>query len=229
MMAHDMDDPEFTTEVLSGKKSDGSDVHSKNVIRFGLDPKDPKARDGQAKPGVYAMIYGGGDEKLGHTVDVFGKPEAWYFHEKKQRMVDGTAEAFGRAMRYSFLTALPKYATLCKRVKDACKKGWIRGIDGRKLFVRSDHSALNTRFQANGNIAVKVATIKWDAECRKERLDSWMVLHYHDEIGADSVDAETAARSGELWQRSVIWAGKFLKFKVPLGGSWSTGSDWSIH
>lgn len=229
MLAHDMGDAEFTEEVLFGTKEAGTDIHTKNVHRFGLDPTNPKARNGQAKPGVYAMLYGGGDEKLGHTVDVYGEPADWYFHERKKRMVDGKAEAFGAMMRESFLTALPKFAKLLTRIEEAVEeKGYVLGADGRKLFVRHSHTGLNTRLQGNGTICVKVATLKWLSECRKAKLDAWMVGHFHDEVCVDG-SPDDMATAGMLWQRAVKWAGEFLKMRVPLSGSWGTGTDWSIH
>jgi len=53
MLAHYMDDKEYTNEVING------DIHTANQKLAGLESRD------QAKTFIYALLYGAGDEKLG--------------------------------------------------------------------------------------------------------------------------------------------------------------------
>tara|TARA_R110002020_G_scaffold184177_1_gene381095 strand:- start:1910 stop:2635 length:726 start_codon:yes stop_codon:yes gene_type:complete len=57
VLAHYMDDPKFTHDVLEG------DVHSENQRRAGLPTRDT------AKTFIYALCYGAGDAKLGTVVN----------------------------------------------------------------------------------------------------------------------------------------------------------------
>jgi DNA polymerase I-like protein with 3'-5' exonuclease and polymerase domains len=70
-------------------------------------------------------------------------------------------------------------------------KKFIKGIDGRKLWIRSEHSILNMLFQSTGVIAAKKANIFHNIEMRNRGLlfnpfrdSSWdrkaaMMIHYH--------------------------------------------------
>ena len=49
-----------------------------------------------------------------------------------------------------------------QRTKLVAKRGYLRGADGRKLFVRSDHSSLNTLLQSDGAIVMKYTMIFLD-------------------------------------------------------------------
>jgi len=56
MLAHYMNDPEYTKEILTG------DVHTKNQLAAGLETRN------QAKTFIYAFLYGAGDAKIGSIV-----------------------------------------------------------------------------------------------------------------------------------------------------------------
>ena len=57
VLAHYLDDPDFTSEILNG------DVHTANQRMAGLDTRD------QAKTFIYALLYGAGDAKIGTIVN----------------------------------------------------------------------------------------------------------------------------------------------------------------
>ena len=225
MLCHYMNDPEFTKEVIDGDKEKGTDVHTKNVARFKLKGDDLRNR---AKTTLYAMIYGSGDENLGQTMGVFGKGQELVWNERKKRNIDTKAERAGAAAKEGFLTGLPKYAILLESVAEEAGKGWVLGLDGRKLYVRGEHSALNTKLQAAGNIVVKAATIKSHKHIQKMRYDAKIVGHFHDEVNRDSAP-ECAEAVGKSFDLSLKWAEGFFKVRCPLAGSYAVGSNWSIH
>jgi DNA polymerase I len=101
------------------------DIHTSNQNLAGL-----KSRN-QAKTFIYALLYGAGDAKLGSVV--------------------GGNTRDGTQLRERFFDNLPAFKTLKDRVARASKKGYLKGLDGRKLFVRSEHSALNTLLQGAGS------------------------------------------------------------------------------
>lgn len=123
---------------LSGLAGDGGnyarivtqgDVHTTNQMAAGL-----STRDG-AKTFIYAFLYGAGDEKIGSIV--------------------GKGREAGRKLKAAFLAKTPGLDTLLKIVKGAAKRGFIKGIDGRKIPIRSEHSALNMRLQNAGAVVCK--------------------------------------------------------------------------
>jgi len=61
MLAHYMDDAEYTSLILDG------DIHTYNQEAAGLDTRD------QAKTFIYAMLYGAGDAKIGSITGGTGK------------------------------------------------------------------------------------------------------------------------------------------------------------
>jgi DNA polymerase I-like protein with 3'-5' exonuclease and polymerase domains len=56
MLAHYMDDEDYTKEVLDG------DIHTANQLAAGIESRD------KAKTFIYAFLYGAGDEKIGNIV-----------------------------------------------------------------------------------------------------------------------------------------------------------------
>ena len=145
------------------------DIHTANQNIAGL-----KSRD-QAKTFIYALIYGAGDGKLGSVV--------------------GGNKRQGKELRERFFANLPAFADLRSKVSGAAGRGFLKGIDGRKIYVRSVHSALNTLLQSAGAIVMKEALdifLKYIrseslAKSRSERggevinIDAHVVANVHDE------------------------------------------------
>ena len=112
------------------------DIHTTNMIAAGLEDRN------DAKTFIYALIYGAGDLKIG-------------------RIVGGNSTT-GKELRFKFYKAIPALDELLTRTKTVAKRGFLKGLDGRKLHVRSDHSSLNTQLQAAGATVMKYAYIMLD-------------------------------------------------------------------
>ena len=61
-------------------------------------------------------------------------------------------------------------------------RGYIVGLDGRKIRIRSEHSIVNAAFQSSGSIVVKLATVLTDMWCRQNGMKATQILHVHDEF-----------------------------------------------
>lgn len=141
------------------------DIHWANVLALGLVPPGTE-RDKHneqhewarsvAKTFIYAYLYGAGDEKIGSIVDPTGSPEA----QKKA----------GRKLKAQFLKSTPALKMLSQDVKAAAKKGFIKGLDGRKVYIRSEHAALNTLLQSAGALICKQWLIKLEDLLEAEGL-----------------------------------------------------------
>ena len=174
------------------------DVHTANQKLAGLESRN------QAKTFIYALLYGAGDPKLGS--------------------VAGGGRDVGAKLRKSFFDNLPSFKALKDKVSRASKKGYIKGIDGRKLIVRSEHSALNTLLQSAGAIVMKKALIIFSDKIK--HLDASVVANVHDEwqVEAEETIADTV---GNLGIDAIIEAGVQLGLNCPLDGDYNVGSNWS--
>jgi DNA polymerase I-like protein with 3'-5' exonuclease and polymerase domains len=200
MLAHYMDDPDFINAVLTGDKELGTDVHSMNQKAAGLETRD------QAKTFIYAFLYGAGDEKIGSIV--------------------GGGRSEGRALKARFLAGMPNLAKLKSRVERAAQRGWLKGLDGRRILVRSQHAALNTLLQGAGACVMKEALVHLDRAIVHAGVDAAVVGNIHDEwqIEAKNEHAETV---GKLAERALVKAGETLGLRLPIGGTAVIGRNWS--
>lgn len=176
------------------------DIHTRNQVASGL------ATRPQAKTFIYAFLYGAGDAKIGS-------------------IVGGTARD-GSELRQRFLRNTPALETLRTRVGTASKRGWLRGLDGRKLFVRSEHSALNTLLQAAGAIVMKRALVILDSKAKVQGIDYKLVGNIHDEIQSE-VATEQAEMFGRLAVSAIKEAGLSFKLRCPLDGEYQVGDSWA--
>ena len=175
------------------------DIHTTNQKLAGLESRN------QAKTFIYALLYGAGDAKLGSVA--------------KQ------GKARGRELRNSFLDSLPSFKSLVQRVQRESKKGFLKGLDGRKVTVRSEHAALNTLLQSAGAIVMKEALVILDNSIKEMRLDAKFVANVHDEWQIEC-RASVADKVGKLGVEAIIQAGKNLNLNCPLDGDYNIGDGW---
>jgi DNA polymerase I-like protein with 3'-5' exonuclease and polymerase domains len=139
----------------------------------------------------------------------------------------GGTEVQGRIMKANFLKQLPALSILMNQVKGlASNRGWLRGIDGRPLPVRSEHSALNLLLQSTGAILMKKATTLLMQYIEEEQLDGKLVLHVHDEFQLEVKD-EHAERVGQLAVKAMRHAGLHFRMECPIDGEFKIGNTWA--
>ena len=194
MLAHYMNDNEYTNEVVSG------DIHTANQTAAGLETRN------QAKTFIYAFLYGAGAAKIGSVV--------------------GGSAKEGQKLITNFLRNTPKLQRLRERVSEAfTARGVLLGLDGRKLLVRSEHSALNTLLQGAGAIAMKQALVLLHKDLTKQKIPFKLVANVHDEwqIEVPEKYAEQVGRSGVT---AITDAGLEFKMNCPLTGEYKVGTSW---
>jgi len=194
MLAHYMNDEEYTNEVTDG------DIHTANQKAAGL-----KSRD-QAKTFIYAFIYGAGDAKIGSVV--------------------GGGKRLGAELKKRFLDNNPSLKTLRDRVSQAAKRGYLKGLDGRKIFIRNEHAALNSLLQGGGAIAMKRALVRLYALIKLNALDARFVANVHDEWQIE-VKEELADHVGQLAVACIEEAGDYYNMRCPLTGEYKIGDSWN--
>jgi DNA polymerase I-like protein with 3'-5' exonuclease and polymerase domains len=175
------------------------DIHTANQQLAGLESRN------QAKTFIYALLYGAGDEKLGS--------------------VAGGGRRTGEKLRQSFFDNLPSFANLKNKIGGVLeKRKYLKGLDGRKLIIRSEHSALNTLLQGAGAIVMKQALVLLDKKIRD--LDAHFVANVHDEWQIE-VREDQAEQVGQLGVEAIREAGIVLELNCPLDGEYKIGDDWS--
>lgn len=177
------------------------DIHTANQKAAGL----PTRHD--AKVFIYAFLFGAGDAKLG-------------------TIVKGSL-AQGKALRHRFLTSLPALDLLVNTIKKVVKnRGFLTGLDGRRLPIRSQHAALNTLLMAAEAVIVKTFTVRLVEMMKLNNVEFKQVAHVHDEIQfnvrADQVDlVKTLAKI------SIEDTTETLNFRCPLAVDSKVGDNWS--
>lgn len=197
------------------------DIHSYNQ---NLMPDLLVSRDA-AKTFIYAFIYGAGDEKLGKIVRK-------YYALEGRTPPKGKLRKLGHNLRTRFKREVPGFESLMAKVKQAANRGWVKGLDGRIMEVRSEHSTLNTIIQSAGGVLMKMALVHYHAKLvHKMRLkygDDWRyVLNVHDEWQQEVRSKELAEELGEVCNESLREAGKSFGFRCRLDGEYKIGENWS--
>jgi DNA polymerase I-like protein with 3'-5' exonuclease and polymerase domains len=199
MLAHYMKDDEYVKTVTEGSSKDGTDVHTQNQKAAGLQTRD------QAKTFIYAFLYGAGPAKIGS-------------------IVGGNAKA-GQKLIDSFLANTPALQRLRNTVSRYAGKGFVPGLDGRKIWVRSEHAAVNSLLQGAGAIVMKKALCILNDTIKCNKWDAKFVANCHDEFQIEC-SPEIAELVGKAGVQAIKEAGLAYNLRCPLDGEYKIGSNW---
>ena len=176
------------------------DIHTANQLAAGLATRD------QAKTFIYAFLYGAGDAKIGSIV--------------------GGSARDGKRLKEKFLSNTPALGKLRGRVSTASGRGFVFGLDGRKVAIRSEHAALNSLLQSAGAIVMKKALVLLDQYAIMHKIDYKIIGNIHDEIQTE-VKSKDADRFGRLATACIEAAGLHYKLRCPLAGEYKVGDNWA--
>ena len=176
------------------------DIHTANQLAAGLATRD------QAKTFIYAFLYGAGDAKIGSIV--------------------GGSARDGKRLKEKFLSNTPALGKLRGRVSTASGRGFVFGLDGRKVAIRSEHAALNSLLQSAGAIVMKKALVLLDQYAIMHKIDYKIIGNIHDEIQTE-VKSKDADRFGRLATACIEAAGLHYKLRCPLAGEYKVGANWA--
>ena len=195
------DGGEYAQTLLTG------DPHTRNAEAFSKACRTEITRS-KAKNVKYAITYGAQPAKVAETA--------------------GVPKKYGQILYDAFWEANPALASLQRDVERRFKsKGYLRGIDGRKLSIRYSHALLNTLFQSTGSLVVKQATILlWKYWIPEAGIDAKLVIHQHDEWQAE-VSPEHLEKYIELSLKSFVQSGKEFNLNIPIEGDVKVGKNWA--
>jgi DNA polymerase-1 len=206
-LSHYMQDEEWQRELLEG------DVHWKNTQAFGLVPmgtekqdiKEHKDARNLSKTLCYSVLYGAGAAKVGSTVG-------------------GTAKA-GAKLIDNFMNNTPSLKKLKAKVDKLAAKGYVPAIDGRKIWVRSEHAALNSLLQSAGAIIAKQWIVCFTEELKSKKIPYKLLAWVHDEVQLET-PTEYGEIVGKIVAKAATTAGEVLKFRCPIAAEYRVGKNW---
>jgi DNA polymerase I-like protein with 3'-5' exonuclease and polymerase domains len=176
------------------------DIHEKNRQAAGLSSR------GEAKRFGFAFLYGAGGAKIGQIL--------------------GCSAQEGQAVINRYLKAMPKLKSLRDKVERMSATGTLPGLDGRRLNIRSAHSAVNTLLQGAGAIVAKQWIVETTKMLRKNKIPYRLIAWVHDEIQIETPKAY-AEIVGKTAVEAARTAGMVLKTRCPMAAEYSVGTNWS--
>lgn len=214
----------YTRTILEGNKKDKTTIHflnQKALLKEGLD-----VPYGNCKNLQFAFMFGATNNKLG-------------------LMVGGSQDA-GEKVRRALFVANPglesTIAELEKEWKSHAKTrtnrwgkteyydGWIRGLDGRPIFIDSPHKIFVYMLQSDEAITMATAYVflyDWLIGEGYEWGTDWAyVCWYHDEYQIEC-RPELADRIKYLAEQAINAAGEHYKLYIPQIGEASVGRNWA--
>lgn len=199
--------------------TDGFDVHTYNARLFGIydgNGEIKKTTRDLSKRLIYALLYGAGAKKVGSVVDITLDEQEQYTIGKK------TIDTF-----YKNLPAIKKLKD--KIDERITTRGYLVGIDGRHLQIRSKHSALNQLLQSTGAVVMKKATCIFYADIENKGLlhgiDYGLCANVHDELQI-ATKPEYVEIVQQLSTRSIEKSGVFFNLLCPFTGESKAGKNW---
>lgn len=231
----------YAETVLNG------DIHWVNgkaagIVKFDIRDKHNDEHEAQraiAKTFIYAFLYGAGDELVGSFVGG-GKKEGKLL--KKAFMENTPAISGLQGAIADQLITEQKWNQATKRFDIKWKRKWLKGLDGRKIHVRSPHSALNFLLQSAGAIICK----KWVVEVERLLMEDHGLYHgwyrddsghqvpgdfcfmawVHDELQIAARTPEIAQLIAEVSQQAIRNVGDSFNFRCVLDTDFKIGETW---
>jgi DNA polymerase I-like protein with 3'-5' exonuclease and polymerase domains len=197
-LCHDIGNDAFTAEVIDG------DVHRRNadvLIPFMKPNLTPKQERDNAKPFLYAFLFGAGAEKI--SLILKGEKDKKHGQEAINKFSDS-------------IPGLPELKDKLNEQFENTKRrfgeenAFIRGLDGRIVFVKSKHQTLNYRLQTTEGITCKAAAVYFRDKADSLGIPYNFLLHYHDEFAVEcppEYAEQVKALSIEAFTEAPKWFG----------------------
>ena len=202
MLAHYLaryDQGRYADILLNG------DIHQVNADRIGISRR-------AVKTVTYAMLYGAGDEKIGHSYD--------------PQLSTAKAKAKGKEIRAAYVEAIEGLGDLLEAIKKASERGFIKSIDGRKIAVDSPHKALNYCLQSGAGVIAKRWMVINQSIMHDIGICASQLAFIHDEL-----QFECAPECIEDLRTSLVYsataAGEYYNMRIRIDAEATTGKNWS--
>lgn len=205
ILAHYINDEDFTKALVEGKASEGTDAHTMNMKALGL----PHITRDNAKTFIYAWLLGASLPKVADILKCSVK-------EAKQA-------------NQNFLNRYPGLKDLKQnKVLVDADNGFFVSLDGRKIKCDSAHKMLAGYLQAGEQAIMKKALTLWVDKAESLDLPFQLRNFIHDEFQIESIskDRETAELIGSIAAEAISSVGDIFQLNCPLKGNFKVGKNW---
>ena len=202
------DDGEYARLVTD----ESIDIHTYNQQQFGVDNRDVSKRL------LYGMLYGCGAMKAGTIINP---------NEKDPEVL----RQLGSSAINSFMRGVPALKSLKENIALTIQsRGYLRGLDQRALFCRSEFKGLNLLLQAAGALIMKQVVINLHNNLLELGLvhERHWIQHamIHDEIQL-SCPKDLTPVIQEQALRAFPQAQEFFGFRCKIDGDSRVGTTWA--
>jgi DNA polymerase-1 len=178
------------------------DIHQKNAEAIGCERK-------LAKPFFFAWAFGAGGAKLGRIL--------------------GVSANEGAAGKQRFLDRWPQLADLTAKVQQAADRGYLKGIDGRRIYTPEAYKAFNYLIQGTEAILMKATVVDINEEFSRCQIFAKQLLFYHDECTWE-IDPKDAPRAHDIIERCFQNSPKKYGVEIMEAGDIKTGNNYmEVH
>jgi DNA polymerase I-like protein with 3'-5' exonuclease and polymerase domains len=189
----------------------------------------------------YAFLYGAGAAQAGRIVGNIIRTVMqidprndlhWQFFGDAARPSESKLKDIGAKAVRKFIRGTPGLQRLRDRLEDGSRrKGWLPGLDGRRVPVRALYTTLNFLVTSSEAIICKRWLVNVYDELNQKFRYGWggdvvIVLWVHDEIVC-CCRPEIADQVGEIMVRHAKESAEFYNFKVPLEADYKIGKSWA--
>ena len=187
------------------------DIHTYNQQMFGVETRDISKRL------LYGLLYGCGSLKAGTIINP---------NEKDEEVL----RKLGKTAITSFMTGVPALQELKTKLSlNLSERKYLRGLDKRPLFCRSEFKALNVLLQAAGAVLMKQVVINLHANALEAGLvygvDWQQHAMIHDELQL-SCPLSVVESLSQQALKAFPQAGEFFDFQCSIEGDLKTGKTW---
>lgn len=199
----------LTERLEKGDKTKGTDAHSLNAAKCqeltGLDIN----RD-NCKTFVYSIMFDATDKRLGSEVNQGPK--------------------IGKLVRKAIFSEVVGFDKFVNKAKEKFKEqGFVRGLDGRKLFVREQRKVVMTLIQSYEAIVMKMFLVILDDMLQHIGLvpghSYEFVSNVHDEVQIEALPDHEDLIS-DCCYSAMLKAGQNLGTKCPMRAEVKVGETW---
>lgn len=196
VLAHYMNDAEYTKTLLTG------DIHTFNKNALGEFCKDRPT----AKTFIYAWLLGAGQAKVAQILGC-------------------TVRQAGEAMD-NFLYSIPALKELKRKAAMAAQRGYLVGLDGRRIKIESEHKSLSVYLQGGETVIMRMANYLWYTQAKKEKIKFKQTVWVHDEWQTE-VEEGRAEDLGKMQVKAIQDTGEYFNLNCPLDGEYKIGNNWA--
>ncbi len=181
------------------------DIHQTNADKIGITRS-------QVKTVTYAFLYGAGDIKIGHSYD--------------KQLSQSKAKEKGKEIRKAYIDAIPGLDKFLAAVRKASERGYVCGLDNRRILVDSRHKSVNYLIQGSSAILAK----RWMVLAH-EKLPrhTHQLAFIHDELQFETKEENVNDLRFTL-ELSAAEAGEFYRLRLPISAEAKDGRSWAeVH